>query len=175
MAVDYAALTVPELPEVEITARLVGAAAAGATIESALAPGLNALKTFDPPLTALEGGRVLGIGRRGKLFRVEIDAADGRELTLLIHLMSAGRLQLFESRASLRIRPRGYFCDWTTGASCGCVSSEPSSGLGRSCFRVSRSTRRRRWPLWALRRGRTRPQPLSCSRCFPGRGPCTRR
>lgn len=102
MAVDYAALTVPELPEVEITARLVGAAAAGATIESALAPGLNALKTFDPPLTALEGGRVLGIGRRGKLFRVEIDAADGRELTLLIHLMSAGRLQLFESRASLR-------------------------------------------------------------------------
>jgi formamidopyrimidine-DNA glycosylase len=102
MGLDYADPTVPELPEVEITARLVGAAVAGATIESALAPGLNALKTFDPPLDAVAGGKLLGIGRRGKLFRVEIDAADGRELTLLMHLMSAGRLQLYESRASLR-------------------------------------------------------------------------
>ncbi len=94
----------PELPEVEITARLVGAAVAGATVESTLAPGLNALKTFDPPLAALDGGHVVGIGRRGKLFRIEVDAADGRELTLLVHLMSAGRLQLFSTRASLRDR-----------------------------------------------------------------------
>jgi formamidopyrimidine-DNA glycosylase len=93
---------VPELPEVEITARLVGAAVAGATVESTLAPGLVALKTFDPPLAALDGGRILGIGRRGKLFRVELDTVDGRELTLLVHLMSAGRLQLFQARASLR-------------------------------------------------------------------------
>jgi formamidopyrimidine-DNA glycosylase len=35
----------PELPEVEITARLLGAATSGARIESALAPGVNALKT----------------------------------------------------------------------------------------------------------------------------------
>ena len=40
----------PELPEVEITARRLGAALAGARVESALAPGINALKTFDPPL-----------------------------------------------------------------------------------------------------------------------------
>ena len=31
---------------------------AGATIESALAPGINALKTFDPPLHALEGATI---------------------------------------------------------------------------------------------------------------------
>ena len=52
----------PELPEVEITARLIGAAVAGAEIESALAPGINALKTFDPPLTALSGRRFEHIG-----------------------------------------------------------------------------------------------------------------
>ena len=40
----------PELPEVEITARLLDRALAGAQIESALAPGINALKTFEPPL-----------------------------------------------------------------------------------------------------------------------------
>ena len=48
----------PELPEVEITARLLDGALEGAQIESALAPGINALKTFDPPLRALEGERI---------------------------------------------------------------------------------------------------------------------
>jgi formamidopyrimidine-DNA glycosylase len=88
----------PELPEVEITARLIGQAVAGSTVESALAPGINALKTFDPPLTALEGLTVRGVRRRGKLFVIEA----GEELTLLVHLMSAGRLQLYDKRASLR-------------------------------------------------------------------------
>jgi formamidopyrimidine-DNA glycosylase len=90
----------PELPEVEITARLIGAAVAGAEIESALAPGINALKTFDPPLTALTGRRFEHIGRRGKLFVVQLDG----DLVIEIHLMSAGRLQLFDTRASLRDR-----------------------------------------------------------------------
>jgi formamidopyrimidine-DNA glycosylase len=90
----------PELPEVEITARLIGDAVGGARVESALTPGINALKTFDPPLVALDGRALLGVSRRGKLFKVE--AEDG--LTLLIHLMSAGRLQLFDTRASLRDR-----------------------------------------------------------------------
>src|ERR1700722_11014668 len=90
----------PELPEVEITARLIGAAAAGARVESALAPGINALRTYDPPLAAIEGLQIMGIGRRGKLFVVELED----ELNLLIHLMSAGRLQLFDTRASLRDR-----------------------------------------------------------------------
>src|SRR6185437_1616324 len=90
----------PELPEVEITARLIGAAVAGGVVESALAPGINALKTFDPPLNAIDGRTIGGIRRRGKLFLVEIED----DLTLLIHLMSAGRLQLFHARASLRDR-----------------------------------------------------------------------
>ena len=88
----------PELPEVEITARLIGAAVAGATVESALAPGINALKTFDPPLHALDGVTLRGIRRRGKLFVIEA----GDELAVLVHLMSAGRLQLYDKRASLR-------------------------------------------------------------------------
>jgi formamidopyrimidine-DNA glycosylase len=91
---------VPELPEVEITARLIAAATSGARIESVLTPGINALKTFDPPVAALEGHAVLGVRRRGKLFLIDVE--DG--LTILVHLMSAGRLQLFDSRASLRDR-----------------------------------------------------------------------
>ena len=51
-----------------------------------------------------------GVRRRGKLFLIEFDAgrgdaaAAGEELTALVHLMSAGRLQLFDMRASLRDR-----------------------------------------------------------------------
>ena len=90
----------PELPEVEITARLIGSALAGVRIESALTPGLNALRSFDPPLSAIEGLTVSGISRRGKLFQVELED----DLALLIHLMSAGRLQLFDTRASMRDR-----------------------------------------------------------------------
>jgi formamidopyrimidine-DNA glycosylase len=88
----------PELPEVEITARLIDRGASGARVESALAPGINALKTYDPPLHALEGKRLTGVRRRGKLFLVEFED----DLTALIHLMSAGRLQLFDKRASLK-------------------------------------------------------------------------
>jgi formamidopyrimidine-DNA glycosylase len=90
----------PELPEVEITARLIGAATSGAEIESALTPGINALRSFEPPLAAIEGRRLTGIDRRGKLFVVGVEG----DLALLIHLMSAGRLQLFDTRASLRDR-----------------------------------------------------------------------
>ncbi|HLH65778.1 MAG TPA: DNA-formamidopyrimidine glycosylase family protein [Solirubrobacteraceae bacterium] len=90
----------PELPEVEITARLIGGAIAGARIQSALAPGINALRTHNPPLSALEGRTALGARRRGKLLIVEVEG----DLALLIHLMSAGRLQLFDTRASPRDR-----------------------------------------------------------------------
>jgi formamidopyrimidine-DNA glycosylase len=93
----------PELPEVEITARLLDGALKGATIESAIAPGINALKTFDPPLSALAGGRVEAVRRRGKHLIVDVDGTGG-PLGLLIHLMSAGRFQLYDKRAGPRDR-----------------------------------------------------------------------
>jgi formamidopyrimidine-DNA glycosylase len=96
----------PELPEVEITARLLSEQLEGATVESALAPGMVALKSVKPPLDDLVGMQVTGTGRRGKMLHVDF-AGDGKgepELSLLVHLMSAGRLQLFDKRASLRDR-----------------------------------------------------------------------
>jgi formamidopyrimidine-DNA glycosylase len=90
----------PELPEVEITARRLDAALRGAKIASVLAPGLNALKTFDPPLHAIEGAAIEGIRRRGKHLVVDIEG----DLVLLIHLMSAGRFQLYDKHAGLRDR-----------------------------------------------------------------------
>src|SRR6202035_5254861 len=79
---------------------LLDSALRGAEIESALAPGINALKTFDPPLSALAGERIAAVRRRGKHLIVDVSG----ELALLIHLMSAGRLQLYEKRAGPRDR-----------------------------------------------------------------------
>jgi formamidopyrimidine-DNA glycosylase len=101
----------PELPEVEITARRLDAALRSAEVESALAPGVNALRSFDPPLSALEGQRFLWVRRRGKLFVLELDGG----LALIVHLMSAGRLQLFDGRASLRDRTSRLLVRLTDG------------------------------------------------------------
>jgi formamidopyrimidine-DNA glycosylase len=87
----------PELPEVEIVARRLDAALAGSEVESALAPGMNVMKTFDPPLEALVGSELTGVRRVGKMPIIEFG-----DLALLIHLMSAGRLRAFDKRASLR-------------------------------------------------------------------------
>src|SRR6266540_1159849 len=120
----------PELPEVEITARRLGAALHGAEVESALSPGMVALKSVDPPLAALAGRRIAGVRRVGKMPVVEfglpgepdelLEASRTRpgqapglasspvrrpgSLAMLVHLMSAGRLQVFDKRASLRDR-----------------------------------------------------------------------
>jgi formamidopyrimidine-DNA glycosylase len=89
----------PELPEVEITVRRLNTALAGVRVESALAPGMNVMKTFDPPLEALAGRELTGVRRIGKLPVVEFG-----DLALLIHLMSAGRLRYYDKRASLKDR-----------------------------------------------------------------------
>jgi formamidopyrimidine-DNA glycosylase len=89
----------PELPEVEITARRIDAAVRGATVESVLAPGMNVMKTFDPQLEALVGREITGVRRISKMPVVEFG-----DLSLLIHLMSAGRLRVFDKRASLKDR-----------------------------------------------------------------------
>ena len=118
----------PELPEVEITVRRLAAALAGAEVESATAPGMVAMKTFDPPISALAGRTIEGTRRFGKMpvvdfssapsetpsARTRSGAADG-PVSLLVHLMSAGRLQVFDKRASMRDRASRVLVRLTDG------------------------------------------------------------
>jgi formamidopyrimidine-DNA glycosylase len=111
----------PELPEVEITARRLGTALAGAEVESTLAPGMVAVKTLDPMLNSLEGMRISGTRRVGKMPVVQFSnderrtTSDDPDLELLVHLMSAGRLQVFDKRASLRDRASRVLVRLTDG------------------------------------------------------------
>jgi formamidopyrimidine-DNA glycosylase len=81
---------VPELPEMEAWRRALDGPVSAFPIEKAGPAHIATLKTFDPPLAALEGRRLTGARRRAK--RLLFPTEDG-ELVLLVHLMTAGRLR----------------------------------------------------------------------------------
>jgi formamidopyrimidine-DNA glycosylase len=80
----------PELPEVEAWRRGLDPEVRRCPVEKAGPAHVATLKTFDPPLSALEGEGLQGARRRAKRFLFPTD--DG-ELVLMVHLMSAGRLR----------------------------------------------------------------------------------
>jgi formamidopyrimidine-DNA glycosylase len=80
----------PELPEMEAWRRQLSDPVSAFPIAKAGPAHIATLKTFDPPLAALEGRQFRGAERRGK--RLLFPTADG-ELVLLVHLMTAGRLK----------------------------------------------------------------------------------
>jgi len=80
----------PELPEMEAWRRALNDPVSAFPIIKAGPAHIATLKTFDPPLPALEGRRFSGAERRGK--RLLFPTDDG-ELVLLIHLMTSGRLK----------------------------------------------------------------------------------
>jgi formamidopyrimidine-DNA glycosylase len=91
---------VPELPEVEITVRRLSASLAGVDVESAVSPGMVAMKSVKPPLSDLAGRSIERIWRVGKMPVAEFSGG----LALLVHLMSAGRLQVYDKRATPKDR-----------------------------------------------------------------------
>jgi formamidopyrimidine-DNA glycosylase len=84
----------PEFPEIEALRRALDDPVRAFPVAKAGPAHVATLKTFDPPLAALEGRRFAGAERRAKnlLFPTE----DG-ELVLHVHLMSAGRLRYLRS------------------------------------------------------------------------------
>ncbi|HEX5246869.1 MAG TPA: DNA-formamidopyrimidine glycosylase family protein [Gaiellaceae bacterium] len=80
----------PELPEMEAWRRRLDDPVSAFPVAKAGPAHIATLKTFDPPLSALEGRRLSGVERRGK--RLFFPTDDG-ELVLVIHLMTSGRLK----------------------------------------------------------------------------------
>ena len=80
----------PEFPEIEALRRELDEAVRAFPIAKAGPAHVATLKTYDPPLSALEGRRFAGAERRAK--NVLLPPDDG-ELVLHVHLMSAGRLR----------------------------------------------------------------------------------
>ncbi len=80
----------PELPEVEAQRRALDEPVRAFPVEQVGPAHVATLKTFDPPVAALEGRRLAGAERRGK--RLLLPTEDG-EFVLLVHQMTRGRLR----------------------------------------------------------------------------------
>jgi formamidopyrimidine-DNA glycosylase len=80
----------PELPEVEAWRRQLDPLVKKFPIEQAGPAHIATLKTFDPPISALDGEGFKGVERRAKRFLLP---TDDDELVVMVHLMSAGRLK----------------------------------------------------------------------------------
>ncbi|MER7791184.1 DNA-formamidopyrimidine glycosylase family protein [Streptomyces sp. NPDC097640] len=78
----------PELPEVEALARILAERAVGRQIARVHPAAVSVLKTYDPPLTDLEGRTVTAVRRHGKFLDL---ATDGPHL--VFHLARAGWLR----------------------------------------------------------------------------------
>jgi formamidopyrimidine-DNA glycosylase len=93
---------VPELPEVEALALDLRGRLAGRAITHVHVPQFSALKTYDPPLSAIEGTLVDDVRRHGKFLDIE---ASG--LHLVFHLARAGWVRWRDEVPALPPKPGG--------------------------------------------------------------------
>ncbi len=78
----------PELPEVEALRGFLAEQLDDARIARVLPVAISVLKTYDPPLAALEGRPFTGVARHGKFLDLDLDG-----LHFITHLARAGWLQ----------------------------------------------------------------------------------
>ncbi|MEO6121831.1 MAG: DNA-formamidopyrimidine glycosylase family protein [Acidimicrobiales bacterium] len=90
----------PEMPEVEALAQFLAGRTTGLSVARAELAAFAALKTFDPPLAAVLGRTVRGVGRRGKF--IVIDVAP---LVLVLHLARGGWVRWSDPLSTKLARP----------------------------------------------------------------------
>jgi formamidopyrimidine-DNA glycosylase len=93
---------VPELPEVEALAQFLRDNAVGHRIARVDPASMSALKTYQPPASALVGRTVSGAARHGKFLDLECEG-----LHLVTHLSRAGWLRWHDSASTTPPRPSG--------------------------------------------------------------------
>ena len=91
----------PEMPEVQGLVDFLGERAVGRTIVRTTVAAIAALKTYDPPNTALHGAEITAATRRGKF----VVLSCGAELHLVFHLAKAGWLRWYETLPATIIKP----------------------------------------------------------------------
>ena len=90
----------PELPEVEALAQFLRERTRGRVVTGVEVVSISALKTYDPPPTALAGLEITDARRWGKFLDLDVDG-----LHLVVHLARAGWLRWRESLPAGPARP----------------------------------------------------------------------
>jgi len=91
----------PEMPEVQGLADFLRGRVVGRTITRATVTAIAALKTYDPPITALTGTTVSDVQRHGKFLDVATDGG----VHLVFHLAKAGWLRWYDALPATVIKP----------------------------------------------------------------------
>ncbi len=91
----------PEMPEVEGLVEFLRGRVMGLRVAKATVSAINALKTYDPPLTDLLGAQVRGVERHGKF----VDLATDGGIHLIFHLAKAGWLRWYDALPTTLIKP----------------------------------------------------------------------
>lgn len=92
----------PELPEVQALAAFLRARAVGRVVAAVEVGSVAVLKTYDPPVTSLQGLEVLSATRHGKFLDLDVDG-----LHLVLHLARAGWLRWYDELPARPLRPGG--------------------------------------------------------------------
>jgi formamidopyrimidine-DNA glycosylase len=96
---------VPELPEVEALAHHLREHALYRPVARVDVASMSAVKTFDPPMSALPGRVVTGAARYGKFLAVEFVDRPDEPLHLITHLSRAGWLRWHDTAAATPPKP----------------------------------------------------------------------
>jgi formamidopyrimidine-DNA glycosylase len=91
----------PEMPEVQGLTTFLADRVVGRTITRTSVGAIAALKTYDPPNTALHGAEITAASRRGKF----VVLSAGGDLHLVFHLAKAGWLRWYELLPTTLIKP----------------------------------------------------------------------
>lgn len=95
----------PELPEVHALVTDLGARLVGRTVKKLDVLSFAALKTFDPPATALNGRTITAVARHGKYLDLVFGPPGDHELHLVMHLARAGWVRWREGPPNAMKRP----------------------------------------------------------------------
>lgn len=90
----------PELPEITLYLEALGRRIVGRRLERVRVRSTSLLRTYDPPLSAVEGRAVVGLRRLGKRIVWEMEG----ELFVIFHLMIAGRFHWRPKGAAAKAR-----------------------------------------------------------------------
>jgi formamidopyrimidine-DNA glycosylase len=132
----------PELPEIEALAAFLRDHAAGRVVARSDVAAISAVKTFDPPLSAINGLTVTGANRYGKFLALEIDG-----LYLISHLSRGGWLQWRENLSPVPPKPgRGPLAFRLH-----LTSDEASNGVPNAGFDLTEAGTQKRLAVYLVR------------------------
>ena len=130
----------PELPEVEALVQFLDDRLRGQTIAKVELGAIAALKTFDPPLDALNGRDVARVGRRGKYLLFETASADTSDpIWLVLHLARGGWVRWRDELPTSLVKP---------GKGPLALRTRIATGAG---FEVTEAGTEKRLAVWVVR------------------------